>query len=181
MFEFMTKLSAKNGTAARATEFCILTAVRKEEARKAMWSEIDFGNKVWNIPAERMKGGRKAHSVPLAPRTCELLKALPREEGNPFVFIGAKAGHPVGSLFDVKRINKTITQHGFRSSFRDWAAERTHFQNHVVEQALAHAIGSAVERAYRRGDLFDHRVRLMEAWADYCYVAPTTGKVLKFA
>src|SRR5262249_10868107 len=125
MFAFMKKLSAIEGTAARGAEFCILTAVRKTEAQEARWSEIDFDNKRWNIPKERMKGGRKAHSVPLSPRALEILKGLPREEGNEFVFMGERAGQSVGDISKlIKRINLEIDLHGFRSSFSDWAHEK---------------------------------------------------------
>jgi integrase len=169
IYDFMTKLSAIDNIAARAVEFTILTAVRTSEARFATWDEIDLVNKRWTIPGERTKT-RKPHVVPLVPRSIELLQALSRD-GSPYVFIGTKAGSPLGhSAFQetVKRINSEVTMHGFRSTFRDWAAENTGYPNHVVEQALAHAIGNAVERAYRRGDLFEKRRKLMADWARYC-------------
>jgi integrase len=175
MYAFMTKLEAIESTAARAVEFAILTAVRSDEAREATWDEIDLLEKRWTIPAERMKT-RKPHSVPLSPRALDLLKSLPREEGSNYVFIGDRAGAPVGSLLKiVKRIAPDVTMHGFRSSFRTWAGERTSFPHHVLEAALAHEIGSDVERAYSRGDLFTKRVQLMTAWATYVYTAPTKG------
>jgi integrase len=180
IYDFMTKLSAIKSVAARAVEFTILTAVRTGEARFATWDEINFDTQRWTIPAERTKT-RKPHVVPLAPRAIELLKALPREHGTPYVFIGIKIGQPLGhTAFQetTKRINPEITMHGFRSCFRDWAGERTSFANHIVEMALAHAIGSAVEKAYRRRDLFDQRVPLMNEWARYCYTAPTKGATI---
>jgi integrase len=114
------------------------------------------------------------------PEAITLLEALPRD-GSPWIFIGAKAGCPLGhaSLRELlKRIDPEITVHGFRSSFRDWAAEKTHYQNHVVEMALAHTISNKVEAAYRRGNLFEKRKQLMEAWAAFCCSAPSTGKVV---
>jgi integrase len=135
----------------------------------ARWDEIDLAEAVWTIPAERMKDG-KQHRVPLSPRAVELLRELPRESA--WVFVGPRKGAGLGkmAMWDVlQRMGRgDITVHGFRSTFRDWAAERTAYPNHVVEQALAHHIGNAVEAAYRRGDLFAKRVRLMADWASYC-------------
>jgi integrase len=125
------------------------------------------------VPGERTKTG-KEHRVPLSPRALEILKAAPREDSD-WVFIGAKKGSPLGATAldqALKRINSSVTVHGFRSCFRDWAAETTHYPNHVIEQALAHAIGNAVERAYRRGDLFEKRRHLMADWAKYCETPP---------
>jgi integrase len=167
--DFMAKLRVDQSVAARALEFTILTAARTSEVREARWSEIDQVAKLWTVPGERTKTG-KEHRVPLSARTLEILKAAPREDSD-WVFIGVQKGKPLGasSLDQVlKRIHPSITVHGFRSCFRDWAAETTHYPNHVVEQALAHAIGNAVERAYRRGDLFEKRTRLMADWAKYC-------------
>jgi integrase len=115
--------------------------------------------------------------VPLAPRSIALLKALPREEGSNFVFIGERQGQPLhhGALRKtVKRINATVTTHGFRSCFRDWCAERTSFPNHICEMALGHAIQSGVEAAYRRGDLIEQRTKLMDAWARFCEIEKCT-------
>ena len=168
--EFMSALSEREGVAARALEFTILTAARTGEAIGAQWSEIDVDAKVWTVPAGRMKAS-KEHRVPLSDRAVEILQALPREKGNPFVFIGPRANglSNMAMASVLKRMERTdITVHGFRSSFRDWAAERTNYANHVVEQALAHVIGNKVEAAYRRGDLFDRRQRLMDDWARFC-------------
>jgi integrase len=167
--DFMTKLRAEQGVAARALEFTILTATRTSEAREAHWSEINLSASLWMVPGERTKTS-KEHRVPLSARALEILKAAPREDGN-WVFIGMRKGKPLGhGALDkvLKRIHPGVTVHGFRSCFRDWAAETTHYPNHVVEQALAHAIGNAVERAYRRGDLFEKRAHLMRDWARYC-------------
>jgi integrase len=163
----MAKLRAQPVLPARALEFLILTAARTGEVLGAQWDEID-GN-VWTVPAERMKAG-KPHRVPLSDRVVEILASLPRE--GEFIFVGAHTS-AVSNPHQLKRVLQrtgydNITVHGFRSSFRDWAAETTPFPNHVVEQALAHAISSGVEAAYRRGDLFEKRRELMQAWADYC-------------
>jgi integrase len=169
--EFMAALKLRAGTAARCLEFTILTAARTGEALKATWGEIDLKGKVWTIPAGRMKGGRE-HRAPLP--AIEIIGALPREDDNEFVFIGPRA-QGLSNMAMAKvltRMGQVITVHGFRSSFRDWAAERTAYPNHVVEMALAHVIGDKVEAAYRRGDLFTKRVRLMADWAKFCSTKP---------
>lgn len=149
--EFMPKLAKVKSVAARALEFTILTAVRSSEARLAAWDEVDFTNKRWTIPAARMKG-KKDHVVPLSPQAIALLQALPRDH-SPWIFLGTKIGQPLGHASlrgTLKRIDSKIPVHGFRSSFRDWAAEKTNYANHIVEMALAHAVGNGVEKAYRR-------------------------------
>jgi integrase len=172
--DFLHKLEQDpNYVAARALEFLILTATRTGEVRFAKWDEIDIDEKRWTIPAERMKvrnHAKRDHVIPLSPRAIEILKRLPRDDSG-YVFIGARDGQPLGhqALDQVlKRANSNVTVHGMRSTFSDWAAERTTFANHVVEQALAHAIGNAVEAAYRRGDLLAKRVHLMNDWAIFC-------------
>jgi integrase len=164
---FMVALSGREGVAARALELTVLNAARTGEVIGATWDEIDLVAKVWTVPADRIKGG-KEHRVPLSDRAVEILQALPREENNNFVFIGA-AGRGLSNMAMASvlaRMQATeITVHGFRSTFRDWAAERTSYPNHVVEMALAHVVGNKVEAAYRRGDLFDKRRRLMADWA----------------
>jgi integrase len=167
---FMTELRAREGIAARSLEFAILTAARTGEVRGARWSEVDLLGKVWTVPAARMKGG-KEHRVPFSERAVEILSGLPREQDNDRVFIGAgSAGlsHSAMSSILARMGRANVTVHGFRSTFRDWAAEQTSYANHVVEMALAHTISNAVEAAYRRGDLFDKRRRLMSDWAAYC-------------
>ena len=167
----MDALSLRPGTAARALQFLILTAARTGEVIGARWTEIDLDNQLWSIPAGRMKGGRE-HRVPLATAAVALLQSLPTEDNNEFVFIGPRAGAGLSDMSMTAVLRRMghadITVHGFRSTFRDWAAEVSHFPNHVVEMALAHAIGDKVEAAYRRGDLFDKRRELMAAWADFC-------------
>jgi integrase len=171
---FMAALRALEGSAARALEFLILTAARRQEVIGAKWEEIDIEHGVWTVPAGRMKAS-KEHRVPLSARTVELLESLYREAENPFIFIGPRrAGLSRSAMAEVlKRAGRTdVTVHGFRSSFRDWAAERTAYPNHVVEMALAHAIPAAVEAAYRRGDLLDKRRRLMAEWGKFCASPP---------
>lgn len=177
---FMASLADREGVAARALEFTILTAARTGEVIGATWDEIDLEGKVWTVPAGRMKAS-KEHRVPLSDRACEILGSLPREKNNPFVFIGARASglSNMAMASVLKRMDRNdVTVHGFRSTFRDWAAERTGYQNHIVEMALAHTIGSAVERAYRRGDMFAKRTRLMNDWSQYCSDPASVGKVV---
>jgi integrase len=168
---FMTALRQQQGLAARALEFTILTAARTSEVLHATASEFDFAGRTWTIPAARMKAGR-AHRVPLADRAVELIATLPQDR--------CFALPRRAMLATLKRMGYAdLTCHGFRSTFRDWAAERTGYPNHVVELALAHTIPSAVEAAYRRGDLFEKRTRLMDEWASYCRSSPpATATVL---
>jgi integrase len=166
----MATLADREGIAARALEFTILAAARTGEVIGATWPEIDLAAKVWTVPAGRIKGGRE-HRVPLSDHLLEILDSLPREQDNPFVFIGPRAGGLSNMAMSsvLSRMGRTdITVHGFRSTFRDWAAETTGFPNHVVEMALAHVIGDKVEAAYRRGDLFAKRARLMAEWDRFC-------------
>jgi len=172
---FMEKLRQQEGSAARALEFTILTTGRSGEILKATPGEIDYAEKIWTVPADRMKAG-KEHRVPLGKRSLELAS----KGSAAYLFPGQHPENPVNGhsmrLMLLRLGYPDLTVHGFRSTFRDWAAERTNYQNHVVEQALAHAIGNAVEAAYRRGDLFDKRRQLMNAWAEYCASKPITAK-----
>jgi integrase len=165
---FMTKLRAANGVGARCLEFAILTAARSNEARGALWSEIDIENRLWTIPAERMKAERE-HRVPLSEPAIELLKALDREPGSDLVFTAPRGGVLSDSTLTatIKRLGAKVTQHGFRSSFRDWVSERTNFPNEAAELALAHVVSDRTEAAYRRGDQFMKRVAMMQAWAEF--------------
>jgi integrase len=158
---FMAELRGLHSLGACALEFAVLTAVRTGEVLGATWGEIDLKNAVWTIPATRMKSG-KEHRVPLCTRSLEILHGLDRH-GDRVFHLAERAMFKL-----LARVRPGTTVHGFRSSFRDWAAETTAFPNHVVEQALAHTIGDKVEAAYRRGDLFNKRRRLMDAWSDYC-------------
>jgi integrase len=178
---FMAALRSREGTAARALEFLILTAARSSEVTGALWPEIDLGSKLWTVPAGRIKGG-KEHKVPLSDRALAILKGLPdeKEKGNPFIFMGTRKGLSNMSMpVLLRRMNyQNITVHGFRSTFRTWAAEMTGYPNHVVEMALAHVIGSKVERSYQRGALLDKRRRLMAEWSKYCSGPTITGEVV---
>ena len=167
---FMAKLRQEEDVAARALEFTILTAARSGEVVGANWDEIE--DDTWTVPATRMKGG-KEHKVPLSKRALELLAALPRQ--GELVF--GKLNH-MSMRRVLTKLGVDVTVHGFRSSFRTWADEQTAYPPHVVEQALAHTVGNAVERAYRRGDLFEKRRRLMQDWADYCARMRVEGDVV---
>ncbi|HLH98025.1 MAG TPA: integrase arm-type DNA-binding domain-containing protein [Xanthobacteraceae bacterium] len=172
---FFKELKEREGVSARALEFTILTAARTGETIGATWEEIDLEAKTWTVPAGRIKGGRE-HKVPLSDRALEVLRGLPREKNNPSVFVGPRRGglSNMSMASVLKRMGRDdITVHGFRSTFRDWAAECTNYPNHVVEMALAHAVGDKVEAAYRRGDLFEKRRRLMTEWAKFCGAKPT--------
>jgi integrase len=166
---FIQELRQRDSLSARALEFTILTAARTNEVISGTRSsEFDLSGKVWTIPAERMKSGHE-HRVPLSDRVLEVLQQCPGEK----VFnVGTRT-----MLSLLNRMRPGLTVHGFRSTFRDWAAERTNFPNHVVEMALAHSIGNAVEASYRRGDLFEKRKRLMQVWADFCNSPATTATV----
>lgn len=153
-----------------AFEFLILTATRTSEVLLAKWSEIDLDEKAWTIPAERMKAGKK-YRVPLSDRCLEILaQAKEMSGGGLYVFPGRSARKPLSDmvfLMMIRRMEKDITAHGFRSTFRDWSAERTNFSREVCEMALAHTVANKVEAAYLRGDLFDKRRQLMDTWAKY--------------
>ncbi|WP_321803882.1 tyrosine-type recombinase/integrase [Burkholderia sp. BCC1988] len=172
---FMATLAGAAGTATRCLEFTVLTACRTGESIGALWSEIDLDAAVWTIPAERMKA-KRSHRVPLSDAAVRLLSTLPREQDNDHVFIGTRAGKGISNmsmLAVLKRLKRTdLTVHGFRSCFRDWAAERTQFPRELAEAALAHIVGSETERAYQRGDMFDRRRLMMQAWADFTASQP---------
>jgi integrase len=178
---FIAELRKREGVAARALEFTILTAARTGEVIGAQWPEIDLNARTWTVPARRMKGG-KEHRVALSERAVELLRKLPTEDGKDFVFLGSRSGTGLSSMAMPQVLQRMdrgdITVHGFRSSFRDWCSETTNFPNHVVEMALAHAVGNAVEAAYRRGDLLAKRRQLAEAWSKYCTSPAPAGAVL---
>jgi integrase len=172
MPRFMAELRQRPEQSARALELLVLTAARPGEIYGMCWSEIQGDS--WVVPADRMKGGRE-HRVPLSAPARELLANLPRI--GEFVFPGHRGGKMYVDAMNelLARMSYDVHPHGLRSTFRDWAAETTSYPNHVVEMALAHAVGNGVEAAYRRGDLFDKRARLMDDWASYCS-RPTAGK-----
>jgi integrase len=159
----MARLRARTSIDARALEFAILTATRSAEVLGAQWDEIDIARTVWTIPGRRMKSG-KEHRVPLSSATTRILEAT--KSGSDLVFpVGEQHGRALYN--ELKRMGVGVSVHGFRSAFRDWAADQTTFPNHVIEQALAHSIGK-VEAAYRRSDLLEQRRQLMESWARFC-------------
>jgi integrase len=174
---FMAELRRLNGPAARALEFLILTAARSGEVTGATWDEIDLDGRTWTVPAQRMKG-RRPHTVPLSDTVVDLLRKLPRERGNPFVFIGPLAGRGLSHMglpYVMQRLDSAngVTVHGFRSSFSTWAYERTAHSNHTIELALAHNVGNEVERAYRRSSMYAKRAKLMSDWARHCSRPPS--------
>jgi integrase len=178
---FMATLREETSISARALALLILTTTRTSETLEAHWDEFDLDERVWIIPPERMKAD-KEHRVPLAPRAITILKEMAEIRTSDFVFAGAKLGRPLSNMALAMLLRRMgyghITAHGFRSSFRDWAAERTSFPREVAEMALAHKIPDAVEAAYRRGDLFEKRRRLMDAWAEFCARKPATIEVV---
>jgi integrase len=162
---FVAKLRHRDGVAAICLKFVILTACRTGEAIGARWDEI--AGDVWTVPAVRMKT-KRPHRVPLSPRCLAILDEL-RQFGSPWVFPGGTPGRPLSNMAMLELVkSQRITVHGFRSSFRDWAAEATSFPGEVVEMCLAHTIASRVEAAYRRGDMLDRRREVMMAWERYC-------------
>lgn len=167
--DFMETLRAIPGDSAAALEFLILTAARTSEVIYAKWAEVDFKKKLWTIPGARMKS-RREHRVPLSSAAIEVLKRMENRKGE-YVFPGRSPDAPLSNmalLMTLGRMNRAdITAHGFRSTFRDWAAECTNFPNEMVEMALAHVIEGKTEAAYRRGDLLEKRRQLMDAWGDY--------------
>lgn len=167
---FMADLRLREGSGAKALEFAILTAARSGEVRGATWDEIDLRNKLWTIPANRMKMG-KEHRVPLSNTAVKLLENLMQVENEKYLFPSIKKNTPVSDMTltaVLRRMGKEVTVHGFRSTFRDWAAEATNYPGDMAEMALAHSIGDKVEAAYRRGDMLLKRYRMMNEWADYC-------------
>ena len=168
MPSFMAALRRQPGAGARALEFAILTAARSGEVRGATWQEIDLDAGVWLIPGDRMKAGRE-HRVPLSPEAVALLKALPKHGETDLVFVGAKGGQlsDMTLLAVVRRMKAPCVPHGFRSTFRDWAAEHTNYPSEMAEMALAHTISDKVEAAYRRGDMFEKRRQMMADWAAF--------------
>jgi integrase len=180
--EFVARLRTTDGVPARALEFTILTAARSAEVLGATWSEMDFKTCTWTVPAERMKA-RREHRKPLGSSALAIPAALWQTRESTFVFPGRSAGRPLGPVAMqqvLQRMRASATVHGFRSSFRDWAAERTNFPHEVAEMALAHTVGDKVEAAYRRGDLFEKRRQLAEAWARYCYTTEDDIKIVPF-
>lgn len=172
---FFVSLREQTGIAAKALEFTILTAARTSEAIGARWDEIDFKAQAWTVPAERMKA-KKEHRSPLSGRAIEILRELSKIKQGEFVFPGRSNDSALSNMAMLQLLKRMgrgdLTVHGFRSTFRDWAAEQTNYPREVAEMALAHTVGDKVEAAYRRGDLFEKRRRMMEDWATYCARKP---------
>jgi integrase len=170
----MRALAGREDLTAKALRFVVLTGARSGEARGARWEEIDLVSRVWTVPGERMKAGRP-HRVPLSEEASAIVQELSTHRLSEFVFPGQGKADFISETSIRKLLRRLkaegVTIHGFRSSFRDWAGERTQFPREVAEQALAHRVGDETERAYRRGDALDKRRLLMQAWADFC-----TGK-----
>jgi len=170
---FLVSLREQEGIGARALEFAIVTAARTGEVIGARWGEIDLLDKTWTLPATRMKAG-KEHRVPLSGRALAILQDMQahRHADEAFVFPGAKPGRPLSNMAFLMLLRRMargyVTAHGFRSSFRDWVAERTNFPAEVAEIALAHTVSDKTVAAYNRSDLFDRRRRLMADWATFC-------------
>jgi integrase len=178
---FVGKLRERDAIAALALEFCILTAARSGEVFGARWEEIDFDAKIWTVPPDRMKAAR-GHRVPLSGRAVEILEKLATAKTGAYVFPGQRKGKPLSSMameMILRRMKvEAATVHGFRSAFRDWAGNETHFPREVAEAALAHVVGDKAEQAYRRSDALEKRRKLMEAWALFC--EPKAGRVISF-
>lgn len=168
--EFMASLRMRTAMAARALEFLILTGARSGEVLGATWDEIDLRKEIWTIPAKRMKAGRE-HRVPLCGRAMKIIAERSEAGGVGHIFPRTSSALPLSSMamaMLLRRMEQGVTVHGFRSTFRDWTSERTGFSHEVCEMALAHTIANKTEAAYRRGDLFEKRRKLMEAWSGYC-------------
>ncbi|MCP4181848.1 MAG: site-specific integrase, partial [Hyphomicrobiales bacterium] len=184
---FMVELSSNGSVSAQALLFLILTATRTSEVLLAQWSEIDLEAAIWIIPATRMKT-RQEHRVPLSDAALTILRRLPRIKGNYYIFPGVRYGRPLSNMallqlmrgmdYGVNCSRGNYVPHGFRSSFRDWSGEVSSFPRDVAEMALAHVIENKVEAAYRRGDLFTKRSKMMQAWADYLSVS-NSGKIIR--
>jgi len=181
---FIASLRTQEGIAAKALEFTILTAARTGEVIGARPDEFDLDAALWTIPAKRMKA-EKEHRVPLSPRAVAIVREMLKAHKGAFVFPGGKEGKPQSNMAMLELLKRMergdLTVHGFRSTFRDWASERTNYPREVCEMALAHAVSDQVEAAYRRGDLFEKRRRLMAEWARHCENPKSTGKVVSLA
>jgi integrase len=167
---FIARVRESDGIAPTALEFAILTAARSGEVLGAKWSEIDRAARIWTIPATRMKAGRE-HRVPLSARAMVIVEQMEKVCTSDYVFPGCRSGRPLSepALGRVlRRVQVPVTVHGFRSAFRDWCGEATNFPREIAEAALAHVVGDATERAYRRGDALEKRRKLMDAWANFC-------------
>lgn len=169
--QFLRNMRAqKDGMGIRALEFLTLTASRTGEVIGAQWDEFDLQDKIWTVPAERMKG-KRIHYVPLSRRAVDIIKAIPHSSKEKYVFRGTKHGTHISNmtmLNVMRRMELEAVPHGMRSTFRDWAADETDFPSELAEAALAHVIGDKTEAAYLRSDRLKRRRVMMDAWAEYC-------------
>lgn len=183
---FMAELSQRDAISAKALAFTILTATRTTEALHAQWDEFDFSTNVWTVPADRMKaknGKRKPHAVPLSPQALTIIEQMGETKVGPYVFPGQKQGRPLSNMAMLNllrgRMNYRFSVHGFRSSFRDFAGEATEYPRELAELSLAHIVGSATERAYRRGKAIERRRPMMLEWGEFCVPTAFTDKVVR--
>lgn len=169
---FIERLRERPATAAKALEFTILTAVRTSEALNAAIGEFDLDAGIWTIPAGRMKSGR-AHTVPLSNRAIEIVRDMRATPISDYVFFGQRPNRPLSNMSMTMLLRRmkveNVTVHGFRSTFRDWAGDRTRYAREVAEAALSHSVGDVVERSYRRGDALEKRRSLMTEWGNFLY------------
>jgi integrase len=174
--DFVRELREREGAAALALEFTILTAARSGEVLGARWNEFDVEKKLWTVPASRMKAAR-IHRVPLSTRAAQILDWLATATTGDFVFPGRHPKKPLSNMaleMMLRRMKiEDVTVHGFRSSFRDWCGNETNVPREIAEAALAHIIGDKAEQAYRRGDALEKRRGLMEAWCEFCELRVT--------
>jgi integrase len=167
---FITRLRQREAVAALALEFLILTAARSGEVLGAKWSEIDIDRRVWTVPRNRMKTAVE-HRAPLSGRAMTIIEQMGKVRTSEYVFPGDREARPLSNMalgMVLQRMQVPVTVHGFRSAFRDWCGETTSFPREIAEAALAHVVGDATERAYRRGDALEKRRKLMEAWGSFC-------------
>jgi integrase len=178
---FMAAMRTRESVSARCLELTILTAARTGETINTRWSEFDLDTRVWVIPGSRMKMGAE-HRIPLAPRAVDILREIYNRRAGEFVFANVGTGRPISDMTMRKLLTlaggSQLTVHGFRSTFTDWAHECTEFADIVIDMALAHKVSDKVQAAYRRGDLFEKRRKLMEAWANYCSRPAFEGDVM---
>ena len=178
---FVTQLQEQHGVAARALEFAIVTAARTQEVIGVKWDEIDLARKTWTVPASRMKAHRE-HRVPLSDQAAKIIEQMQKAKHSDYVFPGGREDQPLSNAAMLALLKRRmgradLTVHGFRSTFRDWTAEQSNFPREVAEAALAHVLSDKTEAAYQRGDLFEKRRKLMQAWTDYVGRARSGGKV----
>ena len=181
---FMARLRDQSETAARALEVAIETTCRTNEVLGMQGGEVDLPTRIWTLPVERQKAGKEPRRIAMSRRIVEIIEGLPRVAGNPFVFAGERPRRPIHAsamLHMLRRLHPSATVHGFRASFKSWASEQTDFPREIIELALGHTVGSAVEQAYQRADLLARRRALAEQWATFCCSPPQADNVVPLA